>query len=321
MILETKDSHLGISMGARCRLLGLSRQAYYQHQWRSLEVNLGQDLVLQQVRSIRKEHPAIGTRKLFAMLKPFLAEHKIKIGRDALFDLLAEYKLLIIKRRRKIRTTFSAHGMRKYPNLIKDLTPVCANKIWVSDITYYKIGHEHVYISFITDAYSRKIVGYQVADSLHAVNCVKALQMAIREVNTNIIGLIHHSDRGSQYCSAEYIAVLEKHKIAISMTETSDPRDNAIAERVNGIIKEEYLAHYLIKTKKEIEEKLHQAVYNYNHHRPHLSCNMNAPADVHQSSLITVRLWKNYYKKPIIVNVKQDCPETVNQYQDSLINL
>ena len=313
MILETKDSHSGISMGVRCRLLGLSRQAYYQHQWRSMEINLRQDLILQEVHSIRKLHPAIGTRKLFAMLSPFLCAHKIKIGRDAFFDLLAEHKLLIIKRRRRIRTTFSAHGMRKYPNLIKDVVPACANKVWVSDITYYKIGDEHVYISFVTDAYSRKIVGYQVADSLHAVNSVKALQMAIREANTNFIGLIHHSDRGSQYCSADYVAVLEKHKIAISMTETSDPRDNAIAERVNGIIKEEYLVHYLIKTKKEIEEKLHQAVHNYNHHRPHLSCNMYTPANVHYNSLKTVRLWKNYYRKPIIVNVKQDCPQTVNQ--------
>lgn len=310
MILETKDSYPAISVGVRCRLLGLSRQAYYQHQWRFMEVNLGHDLVLQQVHLIRKQHPAIGTRKLFAMLKPFLAEHTIRIGRDALFDLLAEHKLLIIKRRRRIKTTFSAHAMRKYPNLIKGALPVGANKVWVSDITYYKIADEHVYISFITDAYSRKIVGYQVADSLHAVNSVKALQMAIQGVNTNFIGLIHHSDRGSQYCSADYIAVLEENKIAISMTETSDPRDNAIAERVNGIIKEEYLVHYSIKTKKEIEAKLHEAVHNYNHHRPHLSCNMNAPADVHQNGLTTVRLWKNYYRKPIIVNVKQDCPET-----------
>jgi transposase InsO family protein len=247
------------------------------------------------------------------MLQPFLAEHGIKIGRDALFDLLAEYKLLIIRRRRRVRTTFSAHGMRKYPDLIKGLLPAGANKVWVSDITYYKIGDEHVYISFVTDAYSRKIVGYQVADSLHAVNSVKALQMAIRGVNTNFTGLIHHSDRGTQYCAADYVAVLEKHKIAISMTETSDPRDNAIAERVNGIIKEEYLNHYQIKTKKEIYQKLHEAVHNYNHYRPHLSCNMNVPDDVHQNSLPTDRLWKNYYRKPILVNVKQDCPETVNQ--------
>ncbi len=318
MILETKGIHPKIAMGVRCRLLGLSRQAHYQHQWRFIEESLGQDLVLQEVHFIRKQHPAIGTRKLFAMLQPFLADHKIKIGRDALFDLLAEHKLLIIKRRRRFRTTFSAHGMKKYPNLVKDVVPACANKIWVSDITYYKIGDEHVYISFVTDAYSRKILGYHVADTLHAVNSVKALQMAIQGINTNFIGLIHHSDRGSQYCSADYVAVLEKHKIAISMTETSDPRDNAIAERVNGIIKEEYLNYYLIKTKKEIEEKLHEAVHNYNHHRPHLSCNMHTPADVHHNGLTTIRLWKNYYKKPIIVNVKQDCPETVNQYQDSI---
>jgi transposase InsO family protein len=203
--------------------------------------------------------------------------------------------------------------MKKYPNLIRDIIPSRVNEVWVSDITYFKIEEKYVYISFVTDAYSRKIVGYHVADTLEAVHTVQALKMAIEGTNTTFIGLIHHSDRGVQYCCAEYVKLLQDHGIAISMTENGDPLENAVAERVNGIIKEEYLNHYQIKTKKEIEQKLQQAVSLYNNDRPHLSCNMLTPNDVYENSLPTERRWKNYYKKPIIVNVKQDYPEPVNQ--------
>ena len=278
------------------------------------DTSVAAELILQEVKAIRRLHPAIGGRKLMVLLQPFVLEHQIKIGRDALFDLLATHQLLVRKRKRNIVTTWSKHWMRKYPNLIRDVVPSRPNEVWVSDITYFKIAESHVYISFVTDAYSRKIVGYHVADTLEAIHSVKALQMAIRQSTTNLIGLIHHSDRGCQYCCTEYVNLLKHNGIAISMTEHGDPLENAIAERVNGIIKEEYLNHYQIKTKKEIEQKLQQAVHQYNHNRPHLSCNMLTPEDVHQNNLPIQRLWKNYYKqKPIIVNVKQDYTETVNQ--------
>lgn len=236
------------------------------------------------------------------MLQSFLLDHEIKMGRDALFDLLAAHKLLVSRRKRNITTTWSKHWMKKHPNLIKGAVPSSINEIWVSDITYFKIGEKYVYISFVTDAYSRKIVGYHVADTLEAVHSVKALQMAISQSNTTFIGLIHHSDRGVQYCCAEYVKLLQDHKIQISMTENGDPLENPIAERVNGIIKEEYLNHYHIKSKKEITQKLQQAVQQYNQNRPHLSCNMLTPEDVYQNNLPTERLWKNYYRqKPIIV--------------------
>jgi putative transposase len=299
-------------LGKVCRLLGLTRQAYYQHQWRSQDAGIEAELVIQQVNAIRRLHPAIGCRKLMVMLQSFLLDHQIKMGRDALFDLLASHKLLVRKRKRNITTTWSKHWMKKYPNLIRDIIPCRINEVWVSDITYFKIAEKHVYISFVTDAYSRKIVGYHVAETLEAVHSVKALQMAIDQSNTTFIGLIHHSDRGSQYCCAEYVKLLHDHGIEISMTENGDPLENAIAERVNGIIKEEYLNYYQIKTKKEIEQKLQQAVNQYNQYRPHLSCNMLTPYDVHQNNLPTQRLWKNYYKqKSIIVNVKQDYPTPV----------
>ncbi len=300
-------------MGKCCRLLGLTRQAYYQHQWHQEDTSVEAELVIQEVKAIRRLHPAIGCRKLQTMLQSFLLDHQIKMGRDGLFDLLAAHKLLVRRRKRNITTTWSKHWMRKYPNLIRDVVPSRANEVWVSDITYFKIGEKHVYISFVTDAYSRKIVGYHVADTLDAVHSVSALKMALSQSNTNFISLIHHSDRGTQYCCAEYVKVLQDYGIKISMTENGDPLENAIAERINGIIKEEYLNHYQIKNKKEIEQKLQQAVTQYNQYRPHLSCNMLTPEDVHQNNLPTHRLWKNYYKKPIIVNLKQDYPETVNK--------
>ena len=248
MIHEIKDSYPQIALGKYCRLLGLTRQAYYQDQWRYEDTSIEAELIIQEVQAIRRLHPAIGCRKLMVMLQPFLLDHQIKIGRDALFDLLAAHKLLVRRRKRNITTTWSKHWMRKYPNLIRDVVPSRVNEVWVSDITYFKIEQSHVYISFVTDAYSRKIVGYHVAESLDAVHSVKALQMAIDQSNTNFIGLIHHSDRGTQYYCAEYVKVLQDYNIKISMTENGDPLENAIAERVNGIIKEKYLNHYQIKT-------------------------------------------------------------------------
>lgn len=264
-------------------------------------------MIIQEVKSIRFLHPAIGVRKLYVMLQSFLLEHQIKIGRDALFDLLAAHKLLIRKRKRSIRTTFSNHWLRKHPNLITDLVPSRSNELWVADITYFKVGQKHVYISFITDAYSKKIVGYQVADNLEAVESVKALEMALKQNKESLQNLIHHSDRGVQYCADEYVKVLLKHHIHISMTQNSDPRENAIAERINGIMKEEYLNHYTLKNCKEVQKQLEQAVMLYNTQRPHMSCNMLTPNIIHENNIKTQKLWKNYYQqKTIIVNPLQD---------------
>ncbi len=292
-----------MSLGRCCRLLGVTRQAYYQHFWDYEEDSLSSDLIIQEVKSIRFLHPVIGVRKLYVMLQSFLLEHQIKIGRDALFDLLAAHKLLVRKRKRSIRTTNSNHWLRKYPNLIVDMVPCRANELWVADITYFKVGQKHVYISFITDAYSKKIVGYNVANTLETVSSVQALEMAIKQNEGKLQGLIHHSDRGVQYCANEYTRVLLKHHIHISMTENSDPRENAIAERINGIMKEEYLNHYILKNCKEVQKQLEQAVILYNSQRPHMSCNMITPNIIHENNIKTQKLWKNYYQqKTIIVN-------------------
>ena len=280
-----------------CRLLGITRQALYQHEWKKKELNIEAELIIQQVIAIRKRHPVIGTRKLYLMLQPFLLEHEIKIGRDKLFNLLSAYKLLVRRRKRRITTTQSYHRFHRYSNLTKDIQLTGINQLWVSDITYYKTSGKFIYLSFVTDAYSHKIIGFQAAETLQAVHSLQALEMAIKGGDyLKQYKIIHHSDRGIQYCPDDYVKLLKDNAISISMTENGDPLENPIAERVNGIMKEEYLNHYSYKTKKEIEEKLQQAVKLYNNERPHMSCSMFTPNEVHERNFYVERQWKTYYR-------------------------
>lgn len=298
-----KDTYPKVTLGRFCRLLGVTRQAYYQHFWHKQEVTLEDNLIIVEVLRIRKDHRHIGTRKLYELLQPFLLAHQIKMGRDRLFDLLAAHKLLIRRRKRRVYTTNSFHRYKKYPNLIKGIIAKAPNQIWVSDITYWRIDSGFVYISLITDAYSRKIVGYHLANHLQTTATIEALHMALLNLPKDGLQLIHHSDRGAQYCSNEYVKLLQNNNIDISMTENPDPLENAIAERVNGIIKEEYLNDYQVENIQEATELLETVVNLYNNERPHMSIGNLTPNQVHQNNLITEKLWKNYYiKNPIIVN-------------------
>ncbi len=266
--------------------------------------------MLQEVKCIRSAHRRMGTRKLYEMLQPFMQEHAIKMGRDTLFNLLSANHLLVRKRKRRIQTTNSYHWLRKYPNIIRSFIPTGINQLWVSDITYWKLKSNPVYISFITDAYSHKIVGYQLADTMEAIESVKALQMALSGLEpSSYLNLIHHSDRGIQYCSHAYVKLLQDNNIKISMKENGDPLENAIAERVNGIIKDEYLETYELDTIKEAKGLLAVVVDLYNNERPHMSIGNLSPNTVHNAKrgIKTKRLWKNYYrKKTTIVNQEQD---------------
>lgn len=277
----------------------MTRQAYYQSKNRISKSLIEQEILLEKIHDIRKVHKRMGGRKLFFKLKDFSNEHSIKMGRGAFFDLLRDNNLLIKQRRSYHVTTNSRHWMKKYPNLIKDLEPLGSNHIWVSDITYWKTKGGHYYISFITDAYSRKIVGYHVAETMEAVESLSALKMAIKTLKVNANGLIHHSDRGLQYCSSIYVKTLRKNNIGISMTENGDPLENAIAERINGIIKGEYLFDYEIKTLSKAKKVLKSVVKLYNEDRPHLSIGNAVPSDIHEGSIDMEikRLWKNYYQK------------------------
>lgn len=266
-----------------CRLFGLSRQAYYKHNWGVLDRNKTGEIILKLVRKIRETHPRIGTRKLHQMLRPLLIEHEIKMGRDGLFNLLAKNHLLIRRRKRRVYTTQSQHWLRKYPNLIKGIRIRGVNQLWVSDITYVRKRNGFLYLSLITDAYSRKVVGYHIAESLQAANTLEALKMALRLNNKPLYNLIHHSDRGIQYCSYDYTNLLKTHHIRVSMTESGDPLENALAERMNGIIKNEYLFNKNIRNVNHARVLLTQAVDAYNNERPHSSIKMQTPNKLHLS--------------------------------------
>ncbi|HBH11565.1 MAG: Uncharacterized protein XD81_0133 [Bacteroidetes bacterium 38_7] len=306
--MRTNFYHIGLAK--LCGWFGITRQAYYQESWNQMDNGIEIEVLLKEVLRIRKDHKRIGTRKLYEMLTPIMIEHQIKLGRDKLFDLLAANHLLIRRRKRNIRTTFSNHWLRKYPNLIRNFVPTWPNQLWVSDITYWKVNGFAVYITFITDAYSHRIVGYNLAETLEAIECVRALQMALSALLAEShLRLIHHSDRGLQYCSSEYVGLLNKYNIQISMTESGDPLENPVAERVNGIIKEEYLEPANVKSVKEAIAYLHKAIALYNTERPHMSISNYTPDTVHyaEKPLEIKRMWKNYYKKNNSI---------VNQYQD-----
>jgi putative transposase len=246
------------------------------------------------VLKIRQLQPRVGGRKLYLSTKGFMQRHDMDRGRDAFLKVLRKYDLLNKRRRGKPRTTDSRHWMKKYPNLIKDMVPTASDQLWVSDITSLQLRDKDAFVSLVTDAYSRKIVGFHISKSLAAEGTFRALQMAIGG-RRELPGLIHHSDRGSQYCCHQYINELQDHKIAISMTQTGDPRDNAIAERVNGILKMEFLEPVyadLDTAVKAVEE----AVYNYNYVRLHSSISMLPPALVHGRDIKVKRCWKNYYR-------------------------
>ncbi len=296
--------HIGIAK--LCGWFGLTRQAYYKDGWKGINESIEEDLLLSEVTMIRKNHKRMGTRKLYDKIQPFMIEHQIKMGRDALNELLSSNHMLVRKRKRQVKTTQSHHWLRKYSNLIHGFTPTAPNQLWVSDITYWKINNNNVYISFITDAFSRKVVGHHVAKTLETVETIQALKMAFTDfskASENLSSLIHHSDRGVQYCSSDYVNLLKDNHVRISMTENGDPLENAIAERLNGILKDEYLNDSNVKTIADAKIVLSQAVYLYNEDRPHMSIGNLYPSQVHEQCLNTERLWKNYYKKiPIIVN-------------------
>ena len=295
-----KSNYPKIGLGKFCRLLGVTRQSYYQHFWYQEQIVFEDELIVSEVLKIRKNHRHIGGRKLYELLQPFLLEHQIKMGRDRLFDVLSANYLLVRRKKKQTITTNSFHRFKKYPNLIRNFVPTAPCQLWVSDITYWRIKKDFVYISFITDAYSRKIVGYHLGDSLQTSETIQALEMAISslsEENKKSLQLIHHSDRGTQYCSNEYVKLLENNSIGISMTENGDPLENAIAERVNGIIKEEYLNDYQVDNIMEAADLLHTVIKLYNNERPHMSIGNLTPNQVHKNNIKTEKLWKNYYQK------------------------
>ena len=276
-------------------LLGYSRQSYYQGVKFIQQKAYQADLIIEEVLRYRKHQKRIGTRKLFEEMQAFLAAHHFQIGRDALFDLLAECGLLVTKRKRRgCVTTLSKHRFKKYPNIIRDFIPIAPNQLWVSDITYLHLPSSFAYLSLITDAYSRKIVGFYLSKDLTANGPLQALKMATR-ANGNSTGLIHHSDRGVQYCCDAYVKLVLEKKIKISMTENGDPLENAIAERVNGILKGELLEE-VFASFETAQREVAIACSTYNHLRPHGSIDNLKPAEAHLKTGELKKRWKNYWQ-------------------------
>lgn len=286
--------------GYLCELFGKTRQGWHEWACRKEELSLTDAIIVKLVKEIRQDQPRIGTRKLLYMLGPTLAEHGIKMGRDSLYDLLGHYGLLLRYRRRKPYTTNSNHPYHKYPNLIPDLVLNGAGELWVSDITYLRLTKGFCYLSIVTDAYSKKIVGYQVHPTLESQGALEALIMAAQQRESGK-KLIHHSDRGVQYCCKDYVQMLEHCKIEISMTEKGDPYENAIAERVNGILKSEFALENTFVNIDKARAAADKAVDIYNHKRPHASCDYLTPAIAHRQSGVLRKRWKQKLKPAAII--------------------
>jgi len=296
-VTQLKEWYPQVGIASLCQLFGKTRHAWYDAQWRGDDQVLKEEIILQLVMEIRTSLPRIGTRKLLHLLTPRLAEHKLEVGRDYLFELLATHKLLVRSRKRKAVTTDSRHWMHKYSNLAETLTVVRAEQLWVSDITYIRLTNGFAYLSLITDAYSGKIMGYHLSKSLAAEGCLAALQRALAARMYPAQSLIHHSDRGAQYCCKEYVELLVGNNVAISMTRNGDPYENALAERVNGIVKGEFNLYSSAVGFEQTCLLVQTAIQAYNELRPHASCDYLTPQQAHQHSGVLAKRWKSYPKQ------------------------
>jgi transposase InsO family protein len=291
-----KQEHTSYRTDALCRLFGKSCQAYYERSQYVAVKAVGDEVILQPVGEARKYFPRMGARKLMVYLKASFEAVGINIGRDALIGLLYRNFMPVRRVRNKRTTTYSNHRMHKYPNLITDFTPIQPNQLWVSDITCVEAGSSGMaYLSLITDVCSHRVVGWNLARNLRAEGTLAALKMALRSLKDRQTCLVHHSDRGSQYCCREYVELLAKHKVRISMTENGDPRENAIAERINGILKTEWLYDYKPDSWKSMVAYTGRVIDLYNSHRPHQSIGYMVPEVILQTGMRTERKWKNYY--------------------------
>ncbi len=274
----------GQGLSTLCLLFGKTRQAYYWHLHRRDTRMMEEAIILLLVQEVRAELHASGVRQIKPILDAHLKEHGIQIGRDRLYDLLSIHGLLQPKKRkqRRVLTTDSNHQYRVYPNLLEDLKIDAPEQVFASDITYIRLYHGFAYLSLVTDVYSRKIMGYCLHPNLETEGPISALQMALTSRLRPIESLIHHSDRGVQYCSKEYISILKRNDVSISMTRKRSPHENAIAERVNGILKHELGLKDSFRNIEEAQQAVRDAIEKYNQLRPHSSCNYKTPAEMHE---------------------------------------
>ncbi len=254
---------------------------------------------MEKARDLRESNPGLGCVKLYLIIKNLFESTGSMPGRDAFIEIMRKHGLMVqIKRRRHYKTTDSDHPFRKYDNLIRDIVPSRPNEIWVSDITYVETEEGVCYLSLVTDAYSHRIMGWAVGPTLETCYPLAALKMALSSIDSETSSwLIHHSDRGCQYCSYAYVKELRKHNIMISMTQSGDPLENAIAERANGILKTEWLYKMRIPDMDTCRTELHRIIEFYNTRRPHRSIGMKTPDVVHRQSGPQKRCWRNPWEE------------------------
>lgn len=296
-----------------CGLFGVSKQAYYQYDDASHAKAARESFALEYIRGIRKLAPGMGGTKIWEMYRrEFQNDHPI--GRDRFCDIIHENNLKVRLKMRKPRTTDSTHGLPTYPNLIKIYIPTAANQLWVSDITYITVvghdgGYYFCYLSMILDAYSEEIVGWSVGPTLDAKYPMEALRMALKRIEGKELNLIHHSDRGCQYASSEYVNTLRKHGIQVSMTESGDPKDNAQAERINNTMKNELLKGKVFRSIGEVIAAVAQAVDFYNNRRPHMSIGMMTPSEASGMTGNRDMRWRSFRLEAIKSRDNLDIPE------------
>ncbi|MDO5342578.1 MAG: IS3 family transposase [Bacteroidia bacterium] len=286
-----------------CGLLGVSKQAYYKHSEDAVLLKAAQELfALKYVRSVRERDPGIGGVKLWMMyVKAFAAGHPM--GCDRFCEMIDRHGLKIRRRMRAPRTTDSSHGLPTYPNLVKSFIPTAPNQLWVSDITYVMItlegGYAFCYLSMVLDAYTEEIIGWSVGPTLETAYPLEALAMALRRIDGLQVALIHHSDRGCQYASREYVGRLRDRGISISMTEGGDPKDNAQAERVNSTVKNELLKGMVFRDIRDVRRAVSRAVDFYNNERPHMSLDMMTPAEASSRTGEIAKRWMSHRQAAI----------------------
>lgn len=282
-----------------CALFGKSRQAYYE-QIRHEEKALFEDAVIVDlVRRERRIARRVGGRNLYQILKPELSARQVHVGRDRFFGVLRENGLLVKRRRRRAVTTMSRHGLPLWPNLAKGLVPARAGQLWVSDITYIRVGDGFRYLILVTDAYSHQVVGHNFGACMDAAFCLVALEMALSSRCRPELELVHHSDRGLQYCSKLYTDMLKVERIAISMTENGDPLENAVAERMNGILKDSFELDRTFSSFEEAQQFILEAITYYNERRPHSSCDKLTPKEASERTGPLKRHWKSFSEKAL----------------------
>lgn len=271
-------------------MFGIDRQVYYRAKSR-VEINKDKaTTVVDLVNQTRRLLPRLGTRKLYYKLQEDL--EALNVGRDKLFNILRANHLLIKPKRTYQITTNSHHRFRKHKNIVHNLEITKPNQVWVSDITYIGTRKTPCYLSLITDVYSKKIVGYDVSDSLALESACKALKLAIKQNKGDLSQLIHHSDRGIQYCSNDYQSILKKMTIKCSMTNNGDPYENAVAERVNGILKQEFAIDTYNKKLPVMRDVIKHVVEIYNELRPHWSNYMLTPNEMFKTKNRRYRKYK-----------------------------